>query len=119
MLLYVGATMIHVYAFADSSHAAADSSFASRRELCFTLEGDIFVRYQSYQVGHTLSMAITHRVTLLGETVLPVTAGTVQPGNTSSSRCRRHAHGNIVEHCKLAAACSAFLQLFALLCVQE
>lgn len=35
----------------DSSHAAADSSFSNRRELCFTLEGEIFVRYQSYKVG--------------------------------------------------------------------
>eukprot|EP00775_Hariotina_reticulata_P003222 gene3222-3499_t len=33
----------------DSSHAAADGSFPNRREICLTLEGDIFVRYQSYK----------------------------------------------------------------------
>jgi hypothetical protein len=36
--------------FSDSSHAAADGSFSSRREICLTLEGEIFVRYQSYKV---------------------------------------------------------------------
>lgn len=46
----------------DSSHAAADSSFASRRELCFTLEGDIFVRYQSYQSAADLAADLVRKV---------------------------------------------------------
>jgi hypothetical protein len=34
----------------DSKHPAADQSFFQRRELCFTLEGDIFARYQAFKV---------------------------------------------------------------------
>lgn len=31
-----------------------DPTYFKRREFCFTLEGDIFVRYKSYQVLHFL-----------------------------------------------------------------
>ncbi|KAF6251539.1 primase subunit of DNA polymerase alpha [Scenedesmus sp. NREL 46B-D3] len=46
----------------DSSHAAADGSFSSRRELCFTLEGDIFVRYQSYKSWSDLATDLVRKV---------------------------------------------------------
>lgn len=34
----------------DSKHGQADAGFFSRREFCFTMDGDIFVRYQSFRV---------------------------------------------------------------------
>eukprot|EP00877_Chromochloris_zofingiensis_P001566 jgi/Chrzof1/1140/Cz01g42030.t1 len=46
----------------DSRHAAADGSFFNRRELCFTLEGDIFVRYQSFKSATDLGAALQSKV---------------------------------------------------------
>jgi len=46
---------------AKAKHPKADKSFFSRREFCFTLEGDIFVRYQSFKDGSELESAIKAR----------------------------------------------------------
>lgn len=36
---------------ADGKHPGADAAFFQRREFCFTLENDIFVRYQSFKAS--------------------------------------------------------------------
>ena len=46
---------------AKAKHPRADKSFFSRREFCFTLDGDIFVRYQSFKDGAELESAIKKR----------------------------------------------------------
>lgn len=49
-----------------ASHARSPSrppgTFFNRREFCFTLDGDVFVRYQSFKNGQELKAAIQKRV---------------------------------------------------------
>lgn len=45
----------------DSKHPQADSSYFQKREFCFTLDGDVFVRYQSFKDGEEMQHAIKTR----------------------------------------------------------
>lgn len=45
-----------------STHPAADRAFFQRRELCFTLDGDIFARYQSFPDAPSLARSLRQRV---------------------------------------------------------
>ncbi|GAX75634.1 hypothetical protein CEUSTIGMA_g3078.t1 [Chlamydomonas eustigma] len=45
----------------DSKHPQADAGFFQKREFCFTLDGDIFVRYQSFKDGNDLKEALKAR----------------------------------------------------------
>ncbi|KAK3234373.1 hypothetical protein CYMTET_55370 [Cymbomonas tetramitiformis] len=46
----------------DKKHPQADQEFFQRREFCFTLEGDIFCRYQSFKDGAELLAALRDKV---------------------------------------------------------
>ncbi|MEW5303546.1 MAG: hypothetical protein WDW36_006227 [Sanguina aurantia] len=46
----------------DSKHSQADTSFPARREFCFTLDGDIFVRYQSFKDASEMQAALERKV---------------------------------------------------------
>lgn len=45
----------------DGKHPKSDASFFQRREFCFTLDGDIFVRYQSFKDAGEMAMALKER----------------------------------------------------------
>lgn len=46
------------YGNGEKGQPGADAGFFQRREFCFTLEGDIFVRYQSFKDGAELHQAL-------------------------------------------------------------
>ncbi|KAL4539481.1 hypothetical protein Ndes2437B_g02147 [Nannochloris sp. 'desiccata'] len=45
----------------DGKHPQSDATFFQRREFCFTLDGDIFVRYQSFRDCQEMQTAIRDR----------------------------------------------------------
>jgi DNA primase small subunit len=46
---------------ADGKQPQSDAGFFQRREFCFTLDGDIFVRYQSFKDGAEMAAAVAAR----------------------------------------------------------
>jgi len=57
------------YGNGEKGQPGADAGFFQRREFCFTLEGDIFVRYQSFKDGAELHQALRDKcVTLASPT---------------------------------------------------
>ncbi|KAJ9508375.1 hypothetical protein QJQ45_011890 [Haematococcus lacustris] len=50
-----------MHAYYDSKHPQADPGFFNRREFCFTMDGDIFVRYQAFKDGTDMADAIKRR----------------------------------------------------------
>lgn len=48
--------------FPDGKQPHSDPTFFQRREFCFTLEGDIFVRYQSFKDGQEMANALKDKL---------------------------------------------------------
>lgn len=67
MKLYYGRLFPHELMFKwlsygnDAKHPKADKSYFPRREFCFTLDGDVFVRYQSFTTCADMAAAIRQR----------------------------------------------------------
>ncbi len=61
--LFPAETMMKWLAYGnDSKRPSADNGFMQRREFCFTLEGDVFARYQSFKNSEDLRKALRQKV---------------------------------------------------------
>ena len=61
--LFPAETMMSWLAYGnDSKKPGADQGFMQRREFCFTLEGDVFARYQSFKNATDLRTALRNKV---------------------------------------------------------
>ena len=47
--------------FADGKHPACDNSYINRREFSFTLENDIYIRYQSFNNATEMENSIKEK----------------------------------------------------------
>lgn len=84
---------------ADSKHPQADGGFFQRREFCFTLDGDIFVRYQSFKASAKVFARFFGLWCCISPHMCPVLCGsrrscrpTPAPANPpcrTARRCRR------------------------------
>lgn len=50
-----------MFYFLDGKHPGCDASYFGRREFSFTLENDIYVRFQSFEEVGDLEKAIKHQ----------------------------------------------------------
>ncbi|KIY99211.1 hypothetical protein MNEG_8748 [Monoraphidium neglectum] len=89
----------------DSGVPGADPSFTARRELCFTLEGDIFARYQSYETAAGLASALATKASCPGPAACtpdPCVPTTIDIGPVYTVDPRQRA-----KYAKASALCSA------------
>jgi hypothetical protein len=66
----------HLLRLTDGKQPQADAGFFQRREFCFTMDGDIFVRYQSFKVRLSMT-AVCPAVGVLSLVHLPWPATTI------------------------------------------